>query len=149
MLSVRFLIVCVLSVGLIGIQHIDGIPMECTSTKSASSMDLKEVMDTCNSSFTIPMDYIIEFNTTGILPDETDKTGMCYIRCAFEKLGLIKDWKLDKPLLQNTMWPATGDSVEVCEQEGKSESNACVRTYAIAKCLMIRAIVDARDKQVI
>ncbi|XP_067615285.1 general odorant-binding protein 84a isoform X2 [Eurosta solidaginis] len=111
-----------------------------------SSVNVEEIMNICNSSFSIPIDYIIQFNTTGELPDTTDKTGMCYIRCYFEKSGLIENWKLNKDLVMSVMWPIMYDSIDACEREEKNEINACVRTYAIAKCLMTRTLYNVHNQ---
>ncbi|KAL9895129.1 odorant-binding protein 84a isoform 1-T1 [Glossina fuscipes fuscipes] len=116
--------------------------------EAADIVDFDDVIEECNSSFSIPTDYLTSFNSTGSLPDVTDKTGMCFLRCFYEKSGFIKNWKLSDVKIRKYMWPATGDSMEVCEQEKNKELNACVRLYAIVKCLMLRAIVDARNKPV-
>lgn len=39
-------------------------------------LDISSIMAHCNESFRITMDYLIELNTTGSFPDETDKTPM-------------------------------------------------------------------------
>ncbi|XP_036229806.1 general odorant-binding protein 84a isoform X2 [Bactrocera oleae] len=101
-----------------------------------------DVMHICNNSFSIPNDYIVQFNTNGALSDTVDKTGMCFIRCYFEKASLIKNWQLNRDLIMQTMWPIKADSIEFCELESKQEMNACVRSYAIAKCLMKRGFED-------
>uniref|UniRef100_A0A1A9WL95 Odorant-binding protein 84a n=1 Tax=Glossina brevipalpis TaxID=37001 RepID=A0A1A9WL95_9MUSC len=118
------------------------------SMKDTDAVDFNNILEECNSSFSIPTGYLTTFNSTGSLPDEMDKTGMCFLRCFYEKSDLITNWKLNGDKIRKYMWPATGDSVEVCEQEKSKEPNACVRLYAIAKCLMLRAIVDARNKPV-
>ncbi|XP_037944300.1 general odorant-binding protein 84a [Teleopsis dalmanni] len=120
-----------------------------TEMPTKNATDLEAVTNLCNSSFSIPIDYLEEFNNTGELPDIIDKTGMCFIRCFYEKSGFIDNWALNVELIRQYMWPATGDSISYCQEQGKNEVNACVRTYAIAKCLMIRAIVDARNKPVV
>ncbi|XP_067615275.1 general odorant-binding protein 84a-like [Eurosta solidaginis] len=108
-----------------------------------------EVVKECNSSFTIPLEYMQQFNETAELPNTTDKTGMCFLRCYMETTGIIRNWKLNRSLIRKTMWPATGDSIPVCEKEGANETCPCKRSYAIAKCLMIRAIVDAPSKPIV
>uniref|UniRef100_A0A1A9VQK7 Uncharacterized protein n=1 Tax=Glossina austeni TaxID=7395 RepID=A0A1A9VQK7_GLOAU len=116
--------------------------------KAADTVDFDDVIEECNSSFSIPTDYLTSFNSSGSLPDVTDKTGMCFLRCFYEKSGFIKNWKLSDAKIRKYMWPATGDSIEICEQEKSNEPNACVRLYSIIKCLMLRALVDARNKPV-
>ncbi|XP_075145971.1 odorant-binding protein 84a isoform X2 [Haematobia irritans] len=115
------------------------------TTIDPNIIDFEELVALCNSSFSIPMDHYITFNTTADLPNVLDKTGMCFIRCFYEKAGIIENWKLNRARIQTNIWPATGDSLEVCENEGAEEKNPCVRAYAIAKCLTIRALVDARN----
>ncbi|XP_054739194.1 general odorant-binding protein 84a [Anastrepha obliqua] len=112
---------------------------------NSSVIDVEEVMQICNASFSVPMEYIVQFNTTGELSDTTDKTGMCFIRCFFEKSGLIKDWQLNTDLIMQNIMPITTSSVQFCESEAKNEMNACVRTYAIAKCLMKSVLENARN----
>ncbi|XP_017480316.1 PREDICTED: general odorant-binding protein 84a [Rhagoletis zephyria] len=119
---------------------------KAAQTYGSNIFNVEEVMRTCNASFSIPMDYIVQFNTTGELSDTTDKTGMCFIRCFLEKSGLIKNWHLNKDLIMQTMWSIIADSVELCESESESEVNACVRTYAIAKCLMKRTLEAAGNQ---
>nr|AYN70651.1 odorant-binding protein 84a2 [Bactrocera minax] len=101
-----------------------------------------DVVLMCNSSFSIPSDYIAQFNMNGALSDTLDKTGMCFIRCYFEKAGLIKNWQLNKDMIMQTMRLIKANSIEFCEPEAKQETNACIRTYAIAKCLMKRGFED-------
>nr|QKN21113.1 odorant-binding protein [Bactrocera correcta] len=125
-----------------------------TTTPSAGAanetgFDFQEVVRTCNASYTIPLEYIQQFNETAELPNITDKTGMCFLRCYMEKTGLLRDWQLNPTLIRQTMWPATGDSLPVCQNEGSRETCPCKRTYAIAKCLMLRALVDARNKPLV
>ncbi|XP_061389504.1 general odorant-binding protein 84a [Musca vetustissima] len=109
-------------------------------------IDFDRMIALCNSSFSIPMDYYRTFNTTAALPDTVDKTGMCFLRCLYEKSGILENWKLNRTKIRLNIWPATGDSIEVCEKEGSNEKNPCVRAYDIAKCLTIRALVDARNQ---
>ncbi|XP_065354599.1 general odorant-binding protein 84a [Calliphora vicina] len=119
-----------------------------SSSEKSNMINLDDMISTCNTSFYIPMQYYVKFNRTGELPDLVDKTGMCFIRCVFEKSGFIENWKLNAEKIRANIWPATGDSIEVCEKEGAKENNACVRTYAIAKCLTLRSLVDARNNPV-
>ncbi|XP_073843239.1 odorant-binding protein 84a [Musca autumnalis] len=114
--------------------------------QDANIIDFDGIIALCNSSFSIPMDYYRTFNTTAALPDVVDKTGMCFLRCLYEKSGLLENWKLNENKIRLNMWPATGDSIEVCEMEGANETNPCVRAYDIAKCLTLRALVDARNQ---
>ncbi|XP_017037563.1 general odorant-binding protein 84a isoform X1 [Drosophila kikkawai] len=100
----------------------------------------------CADENLIPYANVLQFNITGELPDDKDKTSMCYFNCFFEKSGLMKDYKLNKDLVRKYVWPATGDSIQVCEDEGKEELNACERGYAIVKCVFVRALTDARNK---
>ncbi|KPU79372.1 Odorant-binding protein 84a, isoform B [Drosophila ananassae] len=100
----------------------------------------------CADENLVPYANVLTFNSTGALPDETDKTSMCYFHCFFEKSGLMKDYKLNADLVRKYVWPATGDSLEVCENEAKEETNACERGYAIVKCVFIRSLTDARNK---
>uniref|UniRef100_W8BDG8 Pheromone-binding protein-related protein 4 n=2 Tax=Ceratitis capitata TaxID=7213 RepID=W8BDG8_CERCA len=111
--------------------------------------DFDAVVRTCNASFAIPLELIQRFNETAELPNTTDKTGMCFLKCYMEGTGLLRNWQLNRSLIRQTMWPATGDSIPVCQEEGSRESCPCKRTYAIAKCLMIRALVDARNKPIV
>ncbi|XP_037817866.1 general odorant-binding protein 84a [Lucilia sericata] len=130
-------------------QSTDAALLSSTTTnmpENPNFINFDELISLCNSSFYIPMQYYVQFNTTGQLPDLVDKTGMCFVRCVYEKSGLIDNWKLNAEKIRANIWPATGDSIEVCEKEGAKEKNACVRTYAIAKCLTLRALVDARNK---
>uniref|UniRef100_A0A1I8PGB7 Uncharacterized protein n=1 Tax=Stomoxys calcitrans TaxID=35570 RepID=A0A1I8PGB7_STOCA len=132
------------------------IPKESTTTEPTESstnrnvnpdlIDFNAVISMCNSSFSIPMDYYITFNTTAELPNVEDKTGMCFIRCFYEKSRILENWQLNRTRIQMNIWPATGDTIEVCQNEGAKEKNPCVRAYAIGKCLTIRALVDAPSK---
>ncbi|XP_039493985.1 general odorant-binding protein 84a isoform X1 [Drosophila santomea] len=104
----------------------------------------------CADENMIPYANVLQFNSTGELPDDKDKaTSMCYFHCFFEKSGLMTDYKLNTDLVRKYVWPATGDSVEACEAEGKDETNACMRGYAIVKCVFTRALTDARNKPTI
>nr|AWY62807.1 odorant binding protein [Liriomyza trifolii] len=113
---------------------------------SDNEPDFPELMKICNASFSIPISDVENFHNTGELPDTSDKTGMCYIRCMWEKSGLINNWVLNADLIRSHIWPATGDALDVCANTGIDEQNACVRTYMIARCLMMRSIVDAQNK---
>ncbi|XP_011206667.2 general odorant-binding protein 84a [Bactrocera dorsalis] len=127
--------------------------MEMTTPTAGAAnetgFDFEEVVRTCNASYTIPLEYIQQFNETAELPNITDKTGMCFLKCYMEKTGLLRDWQLNPTLIRQTMWPATGDSLPVCQNEGSRETCPCKRTYAIAKCLTLRALVDARNKPLV
>ncbi|EDV41818.2 Odorant-binding protein 84a, isoform A [Drosophila ananassae] len=125
---------------------VDDISTTTPAPKEADYVDFDEVVHNCNASFITPMSNVLTFNSTGALPDETDKTSMCYFHCFFEKSGLMKDYKLNADLVRKYVWPATGDSLEVCENEAKEETNACERGYAIVKCVFIRSLTDARNK---
>ncbi|KAH8360275.1 hypothetical protein KR093_011833 [Drosophila rubida] len=112
-------------------------------------IDFDEVIRICNASFVTPISNTILFNTTGKLLDENDKTSMCYFRCFFEKAGLLDNFKFNVDLVRKYLWPATGDSIEYCESQAMDEANACVRAYAITKCIMMRALTDARNKPMV
>ena len=42
----------------------------------------------------------------------------CFIRCLFEKSGFIENWKLNAKKIRENIWPAMGDTMEVCEKQG-------------------------------
>ncbi|XP_020813924.1 general odorant-binding protein 84a [Drosophila serrata] len=125
---------------------VDDISTTTPAPREADYVDFDEVNRICNASFITPMPNVLQFNSTGELPDDKDKTSMCYFHCFFEKSGLMKDYKLNTDLVRKYVWPATGDSIEVCQNEGKDEPNACERGYAIVKCVFIKALTDARNK---
>ncbi|KAH8250195.1 hypothetical protein KR026_007349 [Drosophila bipectinata] len=125
---------------------VDDISTTTPAPKEADYVDFDEVVRNCNASFITPMSNVLTFNSTGTLPDEKDKTSMCYFHCFFEKSGLMTDYKLNADLVRKYVWPATGDSLEVCENEGKEDANACERGYAIVKCVFTRSLTDARNK---
>uniref|UniRef100_A0A034WTG5 Pheromone-binding protein-related protein 4 n=1 Tax=Bactrocera dorsalis TaxID=27457 RepID=A0A034WTG5_BACDO len=93
-----------------------GIMVSAQANGSVSSEGM-DVAHICNNSFSIPSDYIVQFNRNGDLPEIVDKTGMCFIRCYFEKAGLLKNWQLNKGLIMQTMWPIKADSIAICEPE--------------------------------
>ncbi|XP_034664474.1 general odorant-binding protein 84a isoform X2 [Drosophila subobscura] len=109
----------------------------------------KSIRVQCADENLIPYANVLQFNTTGALPDEKDKTSMCYFHCFFEKSGLMDNYKLNADLVRKYVWPATGDSIEACEKQGKDEANACERGYAIIKCVVLRALTDARNIPVV
>nr|NP_001097700.2 Odorant-binding protein 84a, isoform C [Drosophila melanogaster]ABW08613.2 Odorant-binding protein 84a, isoform C [Drosophila melanogaster] len=126
---------------------VDDISTTTSAPREADYVDFDEVNRNCNASFITSMTNVLQFNNTGDLPDDKDKvTSMCYFHCFFEKSGLMTDYKLNTDLVRKYVWPATGDSVEACEAEGKDETNACMRGYAIVKCVFTRALTDARNK---
>ncbi|XP_017049126.1 general odorant-binding protein 84a isoform X2 [Drosophila ficusphila] len=126
---------------------IDDISTTTPAPREADYVDFEEVNRNCNASFITSSSNVLQFNSTGELPDDKDKaTSMCYFNCFFEKSGLMTDYKLNSDLVRKYVWPATGDSIEACEAEGKDETNACVRGYSIVKCVFIRALTDARNK---
>ncbi|TMW50061.1 hypothetical protein DOY81_004871 [Sarcophaga bullata] len=122
--------------------------LSTTTTIPSDRVNFDEIISICNSSFSIPMHYYKVFNTTATLPDLVDKTGMCFIRCLFEKSGFIENWKLNAKKIRENIWPAMGDTMEVCEKQGSNETNACVRAFAMANCLKIRSLVDARNNPI-
>ncbi|XP_026850657.1 general odorant-binding protein 84a isoform X1 [Drosophila persimilis] len=109
----------------------------------------KTIRRQCADENLIPYANVLQFNTTGALPDESDKTSMCYFHCFFEKAGLMDNYKLNADLVRKYVWPATGDSIEVCENEGKDATNSCGRGFAIIKCVVLRALTDARNNPVV
>ncbi|KAH8243153.1 hypothetical protein KR032_004999 [Drosophila birchii] len=125
---------------------VDDISTTTAAPREANYVDFDEVNRNCNASFITPIPNVLQFNSTGELPDDKDKTSMCYFHCFFEKSGLMKDYKLNTDLVRKYVWPATGDSIEACDNEAKEELNACERGYAIVKCVFIRALTDARNK---
>ncbi|XP_017083484.2 general odorant-binding protein 84a isoform X2 [Drosophila eugracilis] len=126
---------------------VDDISTTTPAPREADYVDFEEVNRNCNSSFITTTSNVLQFNSTGDLPEDKDKvTSMCYFNCFFEKSGLMTDYKLNTDLIRKYVWPATGDSIEACETEGKDETNACMRGYAIVKCVFIRALTDARNK---
>ncbi|EDW59521.1 general odorant-binding protein 84a isoform X1 [Drosophila virilis] len=124
---------------------VDDISTTTQAPREAGYIDFDEIMHACNASFVTPMSNVLQFNTTGKLFDEKDMTSMCYFRCFFEKAGIIENFKLNPDVVRKYMWPATGDSIEFCESQAMDEQNACVRTYTIAQCAMMRALTDARN----
>ncbi|XP_001359755.3 general odorant-binding protein 84a isoform X4 [Drosophila pseudoobscura] len=128
---------------------VDDISTTTIAPRAADYVDFDEVMHYCNASFITPMSNVLQFNTTGALPDENDKTSMCYFHCFFEKAGLMDNYKLNADLVRKYVWPATGDSIEVCENEGKDVTNSCGRGFAIIKCVVLRALTDARNNPVV
>ncbi|XP_016978364.1 general odorant-binding protein 84a isoform X2 [Drosophila rhopaloa] len=126
---------------------VDDISTTTPAPRESDYIDFEEVNKNCNASFITSTTNVLQFNSTGELPDDKDKaTSMCYFNCFFEKSGLMMDYKLNTDLVRKYIWPATGDSIEACETEGKDETNVCVRGYAIVKCVFIRALTDARNK---
>ncbi|EDV48128.2 general odorant-binding protein 84a isoform X2 [Drosophila erecta] len=126
---------------------VDDISTTTAAPRDADYVDFEEVNRNCNASFITSTTNVLQFNNTGDLPDDKDRaTSMCYFNCFFEKSGLMTDYKLNTDLVRKYVWPATGDSVEACEAEGKDETNACMRGYAIVKCVFTRALTDARNK---
>lgn len=126
---------------------VDDISTTTPAPREADYVDFEEVNRNCNASFITSSTNVLQFNSTGELPEDKDKaTSMCYFNCFFEKSGLMTDYKLNTDLVRKYVWPATGDSIEACEAEGKDETNACMRGYAIVKCVFIRALTDARNK---
>ncbi|XP_017486683.1 PREDICTED: general odorant-binding protein 84a-like isoform X1 [Rhagoletis zephyria] len=85
---------------------------------SAMGFDFEAAVRTCNASFPTPIEYIQQFNETAELPNTADKTSMCFMHCYMEKTGLMRNWQLNRALIMQTMWPATGDSIPVCQNEG-------------------------------
>ncbi|ALC45303.1 Pbprp4, partial [Drosophila busckii] len=128
---------------------VDDISTTTVSSRAANYVDFDEVLRECNSSFITPMSHVLQFNTTGKLLDEKDLTSKCYFRCFFEKAGILDNFKLNGDLVRKYMWPATGDSIEYCEGQGKNETNACIRAYTITQCAMMRALTDARNKPMV
>lgn len=63
------------------------------------------------------LDYLIELNTTGAFPDETDKTPMCYIRCYLENVGILKDDELDRDKAMQMAWSSSDESLDECNKE--------------------------------
>ncbi|EDW96386.2 general odorant-binding protein 84a isoform X2 [Drosophila yakuba] len=129
---------------------VDDISTTTSAPRDADYVDFEEVIRNCNASFITSTTNVLQFNSTGELQDDKDRaTSMCYFHCFFEKSGLMTDYKLNTDLVRKYVWPATGDSVEACEAEGKDETNACMRGYAIVKCVFTRALTDARNKPTI
>ncbi|XP_017967879.1 general odorant-binding protein 84a isoform X2 [Drosophila navojoa] len=128
---------------------VDDISTTTEAPRDPDYIDFDAIMHGCNASFITPMSYVLQFNNTGKLADETDLTSMCYFRCFFEKSGIVENFKLVPSIVRKYIWPATGDSIEYCESQGISEPNACKRTYAIVQCAMMRALTDARNKPMV
>ncbi|KAH8369164.1 hypothetical protein KR009_003248 [Drosophila setifemur] len=128
---------------------LDDISTTTQAPREPDYVDFDEVNRICNASFITPMTNVLQFNSTADLPDENDKTSMCYFHCFFEKSNLMTDYKLNTDLIRKYVWPATGDSIEVCENEGKDNENTCERGYAIVKCVFTRALTDARNKPIV
>ncbi|XP_030374255.1 general odorant-binding protein 84a [Scaptodrosophila lebanonensis] len=126
---------------------IDDISTTTPKPADPDYIDFDEITHICNASFITPISNVLTFNSTGSLPDDNDTTSMCYFRCFFEKSGLMDNFKLNAELVRKYVWPATGDSIEYCESQGKeTETNGCIRGFAIVKCVMLRALTDARNK---
>ncbi|EDV93390.1 general odorant-binding protein 84a [Drosophila grimshawi] len=128
---------------------VDDISTTTQVPREEGYIDMDEIVHVCNTSFITPLSVLQQFNTTGKLLDETDRTSMCFIRCFFEKTGILDNYKLNVDLVRKYMWPATGDSIEYCEAQGKDEVNPCIRIYVIIQCCMIRALTDARNKPMV
>ncbi|XP_023033995.1 general odorant-binding protein 84a [Drosophila willistoni] len=107
------------------------------------------VRTSCAEEFLVPYAYAFQFNNTDAVLDDKDLTSMCYFRCFFERSGLMENFKFNVDLVRKYLWPATGDSIEYCEGLAKDEENPCRRTYTIAKCAMLRAATDARNKPMV
>ncbi|KAH8417338.1 hypothetical protein KR222_009096 [Zaprionus bogoriensis] len=128
---------------------LDDISTTTEAPRAADFVDFDEVSRLCNASFITPMSNTLLFNTTGKLLDEKDITSKCYFRCFFEKAGLLENFRFNVDLVRKYMWPATGDSIEYCESQGMNETNACIRSYSITQCAMMRALTDARNKPMV
>ncbi|EDW81324.1 Odorant-binding protein 84a [Drosophila willistoni] len=128
---------------------LDDITTTTQAPREPDYIDFDEITHMCNQSFIIPVSYAFQFNNTDAVLDDKDLTSMCYFRCFFERSGLMENFKFNVDLVRKYLWPATGDSIEYCEGLAKDEENPCRRTYTIAKCAMLRAATDARNKPMV
>lgn len=60
---------------------------------------------------------MVELNTTGTFPDESDKTPMCYIRCYLNEFGVLKEDILDKQRAIELHWASSDDTLDECVKE--------------------------------
>lgn len=61
--------------------------------------------------------YLVDLNTTGAFPDETDKTPMCFIRCYLNNVGILKEDELDRDKAIEMEWSTSDEALDECYQE--------------------------------
>ncbi|XP_034827943.1 general odorant-binding protein 84a [Maniola hyperantus] len=112
--------------------------------------NLIEVMVECNDSFRVEMSYLESFNKSGSLPDETDKTPKCYMRCVLEKAGIASPASQFNVKRTAEIFPQLRDVPEediikmatACTD--RPETCKCERSYQYLKCLM-EAVIEKYD----
>lgn len=63
------------------------------------------------------IDYLVDLNTTGSFPDETDKTPMCFIRCYLNSVGILKEDELDREKAIEMNWSTSEEALDECYTE--------------------------------
>lgn len=74
--------------------------------------------------------YLVDLNTTGAFPDETDKTPMCFVRCYLNNVGILKEDELDRDKAIEMAWSTSEEALDDCNKEVAGE-NAISHTFLV------------------
>lgn len=67
-------------------ENSSSINVKTTATEEEEEINLVDIMNYCNESFRINMDFLQELNDTGSFPDEADKTPMVSLYILLSRL---------------------------------------------------------------
>lgn len=70
--------------------------------------------------------YLVDLNTTGAFPDETDKTPMCFVRCYLNNVGILKEDELDRDKAVEMAWATSEEALDDCNKEVAGETGFCI-----------------------
>ncbi|PSN31007.1 hypothetical protein C0J52_20464 [Blattella germanica] len=108
----------------------------------------------CNKLFPTADEAEEHLRNLGSLPDESDKTALCFIHCIMEKTGMINEEKeLQAPVIveklkgfpNGTEIENLEEMVEKCVEENTQEDH-CEKAYGFAKCIMTSEINTKKEE---
>ncbi|KAJ9598306.1 hypothetical protein L9F63_010984 [Diploptera punctata] len=121
------------------------------SVCSQNDAKFNEARSECNQTFPTANEVELHLINLGSLPDESDKTPMCFVHCVMEKTGMMteegvlvaeKFVEILKTFPNGTEVEGLDKMVEKCVEENSNQEEHCDKAYEFAKCLMSEEILQ-------
>ncbi|KAJ6636111.1 General odorant-binding protein 84a [Pseudolycoriella hygida] len=114
----------------------------------AGEHDLNQIVQMCNETYRIPINYLEEMNMTGSYPDETEKLPMCFMKCYLEKVGVMSSENVIDMKAATQHFSTNEDLINSClmEQSEIDSLDPCEYAYFLARCITMATLVDNRKE---
>nr|AKC02201.1 odorant-binding protein 10 [Oedaleus asiaticus] len=138
------LVACVAALGCLAVAVAAISESMSRAEEAAAKIDLPELFEECNETFTTPKATLNYFFSHGRLQNENDYGSKCFIHCLTDRSGEIdSDGNFDVDLIKvmtrrfpnETNIEGLNEMVETCVAD-RGETDFCERAYGLVSCLI-------------